>query len=166
MSMTVCHDCGKEISSSAKACPECGAEPKKGVGWKTITAVVLVAFWVLGVALRDDDPQSAAPARTIDPREIALASMEMKNFSWSRGGFGSIMIINFTLANKGQKDIKDFVVHCDLYGQSGTHIDTAKKQILDIVKAGKSRRFKEVNMGFAHSQGTKAVCRVVNLTVI
>ena len=42
MGMTTCKDCGKEISSSAKECPHCGARPKKRRGHTSLIFILII----------------------------------------------------------------------------------------------------------------------------
>lgn len=44
MAMIKCHECGKEISSSAKTCPNCGVKPKKSVGIVGIAFALFAGF--------------------------------------------------------------------------------------------------------------------------
>ena len=41
MALQKCRECGEQVSSQAKACPSCGAKPKKRIG---LGGIVLVAF--------------------------------------------------------------------------------------------------------------------------
>lgn len=34
MSLIKCHECGQQVSTQAKACPSCGAKPKRPTRWK------------------------------------------------------------------------------------------------------------------------------------
>ena len=56
MALIKCHECGKEISDTAKNCPHCGAKKKN----KTLKRAlyVLGALWVLGTvgSLLEKDP--------------------------------------------------------------------------------------------------------------
>lgn len=47
--MIHCKSCGKEIASSAKACPSCGAKNKKPF-YKTVWFWIIVAIVIIGVA--------------------------------------------------------------------------------------------------------------------
>lgn len=51
MALKKCRECGKEISSTAKACPHCGASPKKRTSLVTTTLTIAVTcaalFWCM-----------------------------------------------------------------------------------------------------------------------
>ena len=42
MALKACKECGKEVSSQAKACPHCGAPPPRGSGFGWVLLVLLV----------------------------------------------------------------------------------------------------------------------------
>jgi hypothetical protein len=44
--MVFCRGCGKEIHSSAAACPQCGAPQRESIGTKSRLAAVLLAFFL------------------------------------------------------------------------------------------------------------------------
>jgi hypothetical protein len=45
MALIQCHECKKEISSDAAACPHCGAKPRKGLGRGSILIIGLFAIF-------------------------------------------------------------------------------------------------------------------------
>jgi len=46
--MVFCRGCGKEIHSTARACPQCGATQNVGVGQKSKVAAALLALFLGG----------------------------------------------------------------------------------------------------------------------
>lgn len=50
MALIKCHECGKEISDGAAACPHCGAKPKKGMGRGSILIIGLFSIFVAKAA--------------------------------------------------------------------------------------------------------------------
>lgn len=86
--------------------------------------------------------------------------LEISKFTWSTGGFGSVMKVNLTFKNKLPFDVKDAVITCELAGPSGTAIDTNTETIYEIFPAGKTKTIREFNMGFIKSQSKSAGCRV------
>lgn len=99
-----------------------------------------------------------ARARYADDPEDAL---EITNFDWNKGGFGSIMIIDrLTVRNDAPFAIKDFVVKCIHQGPSGTDMDSNTRKVYEIVPAGESKTVRDINMGFIHSQATTSRCEI------
>jgi hypothetical protein len=67
MALIKCEECNREISSEAKACPNCGAKPKKPVGWLgyAVGAIVLVSIFKCsseGDRVRLTSPATTTPA--------------------------------------------------------------------------------------------------------
>jgi len=51
MALVKCKECGREVSDTAEACPNCGAKPKRPAGvlkYAGIAAVLLIAWYVIG----------------------------------------------------------------------------------------------------------------------
>lgn len=100
----------------------------------------------------------AARARYADSPEEAL---EITNFNWSKGGFGSIMIIDrLTVRNNAPFPIKDFVLKCVHQGPSGTDMDRNSRVVYEIVPPESTTTVREINMGFIHSQVTTSNCEI------
>ena len=72
------------------------------------------------------------------------------------------MVINPTFKNSGKGPRKDFHIECRVGGKSGTVLGTTQVTIYDTVKAGQTRTFREVNMGFIHGQASGASCELVS----
>lgn len=67
MSMIKCRECGKEISTEASACPNCGAKVKKTSG---CLAIVLVAIAVpMLLAVINTSEKTSAPPKTKEQLE-------------------------------------------------------------------------------------------------
>lgn len=87
--------------------------------------------------------------------------LEIVNFSWSKEGFGSVMEATFSIKNKASIDMKDFEIRCEHSAASGSVIDSNTQTIYDIVQANSTRTFRNVNMGFIHTQAARSSCSVV-----
>lgn len=80
MALVNCHECKKEISSEAKACPHCGAAPPKGIGiggWFLIVVVGAVAYSATkggGESTPAPKPASEAEKRADDELNRAIAA--------------------------------------------------------------------------------------------
>lgn len=51
MAIINCKECGSEVSSKAKNCPNCGCKVSSGIGCGTAIGIVLLAFVAIGVIL-------------------------------------------------------------------------------------------------------------------
>lgn len=171
MALIKCKECGTEVSSKAESCPKCGAKVKaKGMGCGTLIALV---FFIGIIALAHSPSKntgsssisSSSSPPSPDPKNEAMAQLEMNKFSWSKGGFDSVMMVNVTFVNKGKRDVKDIELTCEHSSNSGTRIDSNKRVIYEVVSTGKSKTMNEFNMGFIHSQAVKTNCSVTDLVV-
>lgn len=76
MRLVKCADCGAEISPRAKACPKCGAPPKRQgcAGFVVVIALfVLFVIYAIGKASNGDAPlRAAAPAEAIAEADAAV----------------------------------------------------------------------------------------------
>lgn len=77
MAMIKCEECGAQVSTEAKACPSCGAKPKKPTSRLALGIAGLVLFGIIyGIATAPDPV--AAPSKS--PAEIAAAAAKEREF--------------------------------------------------------------------------------------
>lgn len=93
------------------------------------------------------------------------ANLEIVDFEWTKGGFGSVMEANFKIRNNGTDDLKDIEIECTHFAPSGTKIDSNTKTIYEVIKAGETKDFTGFNMGFIHSQAEKSVPSITKASV-
>lgn len=170
MALINCKECGAQVSTQAKTCPSCGAKVKKPTS--IVTWVILGVFGIgfIGALAGGGEGGStsggsASTAPALSPKEQALKDLDFK-FDWSKGGFDNIMMIDMKIKNNGTKDIKDFTVECEHSSNSGTKIDSNKRVVYEVIKAGETKKMKEFNMGFIHNQATSSSCGITDLVVM
>lgn len=100
-----------------------------------------------------------------NPKDVLLRDVKL-DFRWHKGGFGSVMLADFTVKNPTQYSFKDFEVKCTHTGPSGTVIDSNTRTIYEIVRAGSTKHINEQDMGFIHSQATKSYCEITDLVAL
>jgi hypothetical protein len=172
MALKNCKECGHQISSKAKTCPNCGAKIRR-----TSLFTWLVFAFVLAIVLSSiysppgtDDQRASAtssepPARQKTPKEAAMEQVSL-DFEWGKTAFETVMEANFVIKNDSPYDVKDITIRCVHYAESGTQLDRNTRTIYDIVRAGSSRRFENFNMGFMHSQAVKSACAIRDLELV
>jgi len=146
----------------------------KGWGCGTVLGIILLLIIIgsltdksnqqyqnKGISTSPSSPQFSPKPRPL--KEEALESVKVKDFNWYKGGFGNIMVADITIENKSPYDVKDLTISCTHRSKSGTEIDITKGTIYDIVKRGKTKTFKKVNLGFVHSQSASCNCKITNL---
>ncbi len=126
---------------------------------KFLKGILGVLFFLAIVGLFSDPNDGTTNAAIPDQVKIT-------DFDWYTGGFGSVMEANFTIKNNLSISVKDITIKCSHYSSSGTHIDSNNQTIYEIIKAGRSKSFKKINMGFIHSQAKKSSCSVVGMIKI
>jgi hypothetical protein len=169
MALVKCRECQNEISKSAKACPSCGAKPRRT---SLFTWLVLILFigWCIGKLSGTDVGGTSQDAHDPGPSAYDRKAEAIQNihltFEWGKEGFGSVMIANFTITNNSKYDVKDIEVKCTHSAHSGTVIDSNDRTVYEIVKAHATKKVNDFNMGFIHSQAAQSSCEVVDLTLL
>lgn len=78
MSIITCHECGEKVSTAAKACPSCGAKPKKPVGLAGILLAILIGVILFQCTKTANQiaerPTTRAPSKT--PEQLAAEQAE------------------------------------------------------------------------------------------
>ena len=173
MAMAKCRECGTEVSDSAKTCPKCGIS--RPVKKKSILLKILAGFFVLAIIgnvisslTRDSSTKASGSAVVVKltPKEEAMAAVTLDKWDWYKGGFDSVMFLNAKIKNTGTRDVKDIEIECTHKSNSGTRIDSNKKIIYELVKAGKTISVDKFNMGFVHNQAKSTSCEITDLVLI
>lgn len=82
-----------------------------------------------------------------------------------RGGFGTVMLVDFTLRNDSLSDLKDFHITCVGKGRSGSNVDRNSIILYEYVSARRTRTIRDVNMGLINPQVVSTSCTVDDATV-
>lgn len=99
-----------------------------------------------------------AEERREEMRDEPEKFVELQNIKWSQDF--SIMELSVTIKNNSEFALKDFVIDCEHSGPSGTVMDSNRREIFELVEAGKSKRINNFNMGFINSQAVSTACMV------
>jgi len=99
----------------------------------------------------------------LSPLQRATEGTKIVSFTWTKGGFDSIMMANFTIKNDSPYDIKDIKLRCRHSAPSGTEIDENTRTVYEIVKSHSTRSFRDINMGFIASQVARSGCTILDL---
>lgn len=150
-----CKACAKEISKNAKACPSCGEVPPKKTTLTTWFVTVIIGFIALGAILPDNTPSSSVP-----PLPRLESKTDIEKLSWRKGGFDNVAVVDFTIKNNNTTPIKDIEVACDAVAASGTALGTVRETIYETIAPQKTKRVRDLNMGFIHTQTKSIGCRI------
>lgn len=165
MALIKCHECGSSISTNASACPQCGAAGQQPT---SLITKLFAGFLIVGVIATIFGPSrdgTSATTQAVVPEKKTQELRDLisvKKVNWKIGGFNNIFIGTLTIENKNSVGVKDFVIECETVGASGTKLDVVRTVIYDTISSGKTRTFKDVNMGLIDSQSKRAGCEVIN----
>ena len=113
------------------------------------------------LAAREEEERAERRRREIERSPERFLELEDQN--GVRGGFETVFLLSGRIRNTAEVDIKDPTIVCDLYGASGTQIGDVRETLLEIIPAGGSKRFSELNMGFMGStQVARYSCEIVD----
>jgi len=100
------------------------------------------------------------------PKDFASLETELVDFTWEKGGFGTVMMANFTIRNNSPIDVADFKIHCERDTDAGVVLDDNAGTAYGVVKAHTTKRIPNVNMGFLSEQGGKARTTKTNCEIL
>lgn len=167
MALVACKECGKEVSKSAKKCPNCGAKLRMGFFAKVF--LFIFGLWVFGFVVTltvGNSPKTNEAQKSTEPKQKTLEeNLSLVDFSWKSAGFGSVFMLEaITVENQNDYLVKDIYIRCDIYAKSGTKIDTVDATIYRNFKAKSKTTFKNIdlNFGFIRQQAQSASCRIVS----
>jgi hypothetical protein len=103
--------------------------------------------------------RSSTPPLTTKDGEIRQLKLD---FSWSKGGFENVMLVDFTIRNHGSRAVKDFEITCRYFAPSGTEIDRNTRTIYEQVPAKGRKHIPGFNMGLIHSQVESSSCEFID----
>jgi len=194
--MKRCHSCKTNYADSEAFCARCGTAlgpltfwQKYGLTLSLIGGLLVVGgiLWAAALSIPREPRQTTSQSILLtasptpiptsppyihystpeeDPKTVAMRDVSLVLDSWTKGGFDSIMIANFTVKNSTKYSVKDITVTCTHYAASGTEIDSNTRTIYEMVKAKAQKRIREFNMGFIHSQTQRTRCQIDDLAVV
>jgi hypothetical protein len=91
--------------------------------------------------------------------------VEVVSFQGTKRGFGATLTLAITLKNHAEVALKDFKIHCDHHGPSGTVMDSNTRTLYESLAPGQKRRF-TVEMGFIHGQAAGTNCKVTKAAIV
>jgi hypothetical protein len=99
MAMTDCKECGKQISTQAKACPHCGAEPKDDDTFAKRLVMVIGGLVLVGIFSTCGGSETTAPKPPPDPAKEQRFNEEV----------GALLYIKRNMKNPASFELVDFI---------------------------------------------------------
>lgn len=113
MALEKCRECGKEISTEAAACPQCGAKEPTGksmgcLGRIVFGTVLFVALGALASQCTDGTGSSPAPSKT-----AAELEAESKRSERLKLAAGAVLVIRKNLRNPDSLEVSEVLLMPD-----------------------------------------------------
>jgi hypothetical protein len=90
-------------------------------------------------------------------RSDCLRNLKIIKSSWEISGFGAVAIIkSITIKNSSKHNCKNVLGGADFYSANGTFLGATPFIIYDTVPAGKTRTFRDINIGFLPNDQVKS----------
>jgi hypothetical protein len=112
--------------------------------------------------MKKESERIAAAAALAEYNRNPAERMDIATNSWTAGGFGVVGVMNLTVTNNNDYPVKDISVKCTFNGKSGTEVSSTKHTIYESIKARAKKAFRDVNVGFIHSQAARGGCTLVS----
>jgi hypothetical protein len=109
---------------------------------------------LLGQKQRDAEAAAERVAIEKDPLEVA-------DFKWSTGGFGSVGILKVTFKNRSTKPVGNIVYKTEYKAETGLVVSRGSGVIAKVIGPNETRTI-EVNDGFINSQSDTANFNIVS----
>jgi hypothetical protein len=141
---------------------ESRATVEKSRAWARTEKIIIFGLGFLALAFLGKimgPPSESHGTPAVAPKTQRVT---MTNFNWVKGGFDSVMMLDFTIRNDNDYAVKDFTIKCRHSSPSGTEIDQNSRTVYELIPAHGSRSWQRFNMGFIHSQVFQSSCKVVD----
>lgn len=154
------------VSTSARACPCCGAPRRAFLGNNNLKVLLVVSAIALYFLYADGpaDQSLSSSAPTLSPKEEVLSQLEVRSVE-SLGPFG-VLDVKVDIHNPSGHRIKDVKIRCidksETYAELATHRGVVYKNI----NAGGRVSGYKLEMGLAHSQRAFTICEATDLELV
>ncbi len=97
-----------------------------------------------------------SPRRTSDAEIQKM--LEIVKYQAHKSSSGLVLLVDITLQNIGDYNIKDIELTCDGYSKTGTKIDKNEGVIYELIPIGKTKSVKQQSIGLVNSSVQKTNC--------
>ena len=119
-----CRECGKEISTSAKTCPSCGAKNKKPF-YKQIWFWIIVIFVIIGIAASNNDDETSNKNSSTTGTTKTTSSLVLEDgHSGAPDEIGFAYYIEGYIKNETDNDYRYVQVTFTTYDSEGNTLGT------------------------------------------
>lgn len=86
------------------------------------------------------------------------------DFSWHKGGFGSVALATIKFNNKSLRTCVNPTVLVTFFSDNGTILSTRKEAVYVTIPPGKRKKSDELNLGFVNKQASRARAELIGAT--
>jgi hypothetical protein len=104
--------------------------------------------------------------KTEDQQKSPWKFVSIQKWSWTKGGFDTVMIADFAIKNELPWPVKDITIRCTYNAPSGSQLGSLSNTIYERIESHKTKHVNRVNMGFIHTQAKGASCSVIGAVSI
>jgi hypothetical protein len=132
--------------------------------WVLIFLVLILIF--ANPVIHSTNQSNTTTANVADikksPSDIAKEAKDHIKFDyqWTLGGFNNVLLLDIELTNQNEIAVKDLIIRCNHYAQSGTIIGKSKQTLYELLPPNGKVGYLKFNMGAASSQTTSIDCRI------
>jgi hypothetical protein len=96
----------------------------------------------------------------------ALKEMQAKALTYipRKSGFGTVLLVDFTITNSSDRPWRNFLVRCDIYAPNNDLIGSKSDTLLHVADPHSTKKIRDFNMGFIPQQADFFYCRIVSMT--
>ena len=134
MALKSCKECGKEVSSKADKCPNCGA-PVKRKGSSFLSAIGLVFLLLIFIAIVFRSPGGVSMSTSSPKMKLEI----VKGWQWSDEGDWTY--IRGSVKNVGDVPIGYFKVQAEYENAKGEVVDTDYTNSGERLNPGAAKKF-------------------------
>lgn len=118
-------------------------------------------------AARADQPAPAAAgaetaAPTVIPETLKLSDSLIVSVQSKASRLSSVAVLTLSIENRSDVWLKDAVILCEFYGQSGTKIGEARRTAYREFPPKKSIKVSEMNFGFVDQESQGVRCHATS----
>ena len=133
----------------------------KGDIRKVLGLMIVAAVVISACTGKKEEPKTAVnltPPVVEAPKIVPVVLVD--GWGWTNPSEMLLQLQNVKIKNNTNQDIKDPEIACSAYGESGTRIDSNRREQFKIIKAGETLDLGTVDMGFLRSQANTVGCTI------
>jgi hypothetical protein len=134
--MTKCSECGKEVSSKAKSCPNCGVDVKKPASPLKVIGIIAFGFLVVSIVKAVVSPDHGSTRSTESytasvPAASSSSALNANGEKFKRGQYGNLIYTGNIINTTGKK-LSYVQVEINLYDKNDVQVGSTIANINNL----------------------------------